>query len=85
LAVLALEEAYQSCFVGVQISEQQPDIVGVQEIRYKYSGGPDQLTELANELQLLNQTYNHVYQPAMYYDNEARFLLSPSLPLSRSR
>jgi len=55
----------------VQISEQQPDIVGVQEIRYKYSGGPDQLTELANELQLLNQTYNHVYQPAMYYDNEA--------------
>jgi endonuclease/exonuclease/phosphatase family metal-dependent hydrolase len=60
----------------VQISEQQPDIVGVQEIRYKYSGGPDQLTDLVNELQLLNQTYNHVYQPAMYYDNEARFSLS---------
>ncbi|ELR16837.1 endonuclease/exonuclease/phosphatase family protein [Acanthamoeba castellanii str. Neff] len=58
------------------ISKQQPDIVGVQEIRYKYSGGPDQLTDLVNELQLLNQTYNHVYQPAMYYDNEARFSLS---------
>jgi endonuclease/exonuclease/phosphatase family metal-dependent hydrolase len=53
------------------ISEQQPDLVGVQEIRYRYSGGPDQLTEIADELALLNQSYNHIYQPAMYYDTEA--------------
>jgi endonuclease/exonuclease/phosphatase family metal-dependent hydrolase len=53
------------------ISELEPDFVGVQEVRYRYAGGNDQLTDLVHELQLLNLTYNHIYQPAMYYDQEA--------------
>jgi len=53
------------------IAEQAPDLVGVQEIRYRYAGGPTQLDELVEELLLLNQSYHFFYQPAMFYSTEA--------------
>lgn len=59
-----------------QIAEQQPDLVGVQEIRYRYAGGPNQLDELAAELLARNLSYHFIYQPAMYYDTEVRLCLN---------
>jgi len=50
------------------VKQYQPDIIGFQEIRFKYdSVNRNQLMQMGELL----PNYNYVYQPAMRYDTEA--------------
>jgi endonuclease/exonuclease/phosphatase family metal-dependent hydrolase len=49
------------------VKENHPDVVGFQEIRTRLGSGTNQLEELA----ALLPGYHYVYQPAMYYRDDA--------------
>jgi len=58
----------RKALIVATIKSTQPDVVGFQEIRYRYgSADSNQLAQMA----ALLPSYNYIYQPAMRYETEA--------------